>query len=103
MHFLPSLSSDSKETLVCPHCGFDHLHHRTVVRYDRNCEDAVNGRIVRVADESVLIVDNAEMTENLSPRRGSVSITFDCEGCGRESRMHIIQHKGQTFLELAAC
>lgn len=101
MDFLSSIDDAYGRALMCPHCGFDHIHHVTATSYDRDSEDADHGRIAQVFESHVIVLRNAEMTDNQSPRRNSISILFECEGCGKLSQLHIIQHKGQTFIRSA--
>lgn len=93
-------------TLVCPCCNEEYLHHGTVTVFDRN-EDAPFVRKTTVADYvGVASVDN-ESSGNPSGRRTGLSIEFWCEHCSpfdendnpkNTMLLHILQHKGNTCL-----
>jgi hypothetical protein len=99
---------DENGCLACPSCGSSYLHHYKVFTLKRNCEDNVKGDVCLIDgldcwenDEGYLISarNNFPMTENPSPRRGSVLTEFFCEECDAKPRLAIIQHKGCTYLE----
>jgi hypothetical protein len=95
------------DALLCPKCNGDYLHHDNIAVFNRR-EDAemvrktaIEGGLVSVAS-----VEN-KTSGNPSGRRDGLSIDFWCETCGdaesdeviREyKRLHILQHKGNTFL-----
>lgn len=97
-------SYGSTDLLVCPRCGFDHMHHGEVERWDRD-EDAKSSRYTRAASDAteVKAVSEGE-SANPSDRRGGLIISFECEGCGGGAagdriELCIAQHKGQTEME----
>lgn len=102
MNFLSNAPCSYGHALLCPHCGFDYLHHKLATSYDPDGEDADHGRIAQVSEDQVIVLTNAEMAGNQSPRRNSILILFECEGCGKLSQLNIIQHKGQTFVSVYA-
>lgn len=93
-------------TLTCPCCNEEYLHHGTVTVFDRN-EDAPFVRKTTVADYvGVASVDN-ESSGNPSGRRTGLTIEFWCETCGgcdedgnitKPMLLHILQNKGNTYL-----
>lgn len=87
------------ELLTCPSCGGEYLHHDGIEWFDR-AEDAETGDHVSVNKLGVVV--NHSLVGNPSPRRGGLFVTFWCEGCDRRARFELIQHKGQTFVELRA-
>jgi hypothetical protein len=88
------LSSD--ETLRCPFCGHDYLHHGRVEVFTRLKEDAPS--IAVTLDGCNLPVLGASGC-NPSSRRQGLLIYFNCENCGRlPVALGIAQHKGNTFV-----
>ncbi|MBN1578221.1 MAG: hypothetical protein JW913_16795 [Chitinispirillaceae bacterium] len=85
---------DYEHLLTCQHCGYNYTHHEEVACYAR--EDCSVG--VRTRVRSKLVVQDTDISDNPSPRRNGVSISYSCEGCGKTSRINIYQHKGQTFV-----
>ena len=103
---------DDDGCLVCPSCGSLYLHHCRVATFKRDREDDPKGDLVLISgldywgDEDefneeyrTLIRSECPMTENASPRRGSIITEFVCENCGEKPQLAIIQHKGCTYLE----
>jgi hypothetical protein len=92
--------------LLCPYCKEGHLHHTRVEIYSRK-EDASSGLLVDVSDlveqplepSRINVIPNSPMKNNPSLRRGGLRITFDCECCPETSRLIVVQHKGNTFVE----
>lgn len=87
-----SLHSDNK--LVCPECGDTYLHQTNVTVFDREEED---GKVI-VREISTSEVKTSYQT-NAHGRRNSLEIKFYGE-CGHEFILLIMQHKGETFLEV---
>ena len=85
------------EVLLCPSCGFDHLHHGRVEVFEREGEDKEKGVHVLVDRGSAVIDQN--MSGNPSSRRDGLRVEFGCEGCSAQLVLTIAQHKGQTYLE----
>lgn len=83
------------DSITCPQCGGAYLHHGEVVVYDRAGEDATTGSIT--SNETGQKKD-AYMGRNQSPRRGGLTIKFDCEECDAEPILAIVQHKGSTYV-----
>jgi len=81
--------------LICPACGHEYTHHRSVNIYHRQHEDG-DTIITRVSGARVLTEIGAR--ENPSRRRDAIGIVFNCEGCECISELAVVQHKGQTFL-----
>lgn len=81
--------------LACPFCGSGYLHQGIVDAFYRP-EDSETGIHCTVYHDRVQ-VDTSQLG-NPSGRRDGIRIEFECEECGRSSEMHIIQHKGNTFI-----
>lgn len=100
--FVPAkIDHDSiPNTLCCPHCGGNYLHQHTTLVYDRREDDPrVRRTIVASGAVSSTDIDNRE-SGNPSDRRQGLSIFFECEFCRRDDlKLHIYQHKGNTFVE----
>lgn len=78
--------------IVCPVCGFDHSHHKSVTIYERfSGEDKPTWALN--SDEGTW----KPSTYNPSGRRNAVAIHFYGE-CGHEWSLEFIQHKGQTLI-----
>jgi hypothetical protein len=84
--------------LKCAWCGEHYLHHETVKTFDPAREDAKQGTRVVVRTHNTTI--DTCMTGNRSPRRGSVVIEFQCEMCNKITELVIIQHKGNSYLDV---
>lgn len=93
-------------TLLCPCCGGEYLHHESVKVYDRN-EDAKQTRVTMVGSTIAVATTDSERSGNPSSRRDGLSIDFWCESCSgydenkppaKTMRLHILQHKGNTYL-----
>lgn len=84
------------EVLMCPHCGFDYLHHSTVEVYDRS-EDEKTGLCTVAGNRQVSTTPG--LRGNPSSRRDGIRIWFRCEGCDKESCITIAQHKGRTLID----
>jgi hypothetical protein len=91
--------------LTCPRCAGKHLHHHSVIVYDRR-EDASTIRRTLIecsADpnrdpgEVTIGVVESENAGNPSSRRGGIVISFWCETCHLQLiDLAIAQHKGET-------
>jgi len=79
-------------TLICPTCGGNNLHHGTVEIYEAFIETTVNG-----TRTSCRHVKPGE--ENHNYRGNSLRINFDCERCRGGKSLLIAQHKGSTYVE----
>jgi hypothetical protein len=84
------------DMILCPNCEGTYVHHSDVIVYDRS-EDAEEGLQVSVQGKEVNI--NREIEGCPSPRRHGLSIKVWCEHCHYKSVIHIVQHKGQTFVD----
>jgi len=83
--------------IMCPECGGGYLHRGRVEVFSRHREDADEGTHV-VVDGKETTVDSS-LDGNVSSRRSSVKITFECEFCRGETRtLRISQHKGNEFV-----
>lgn len=97
------------ETLLCPCCGEEYLHHDAVKVFSRREDDEFVRKTVvyengNVASEKVFNKESG----NPSGRRDGLSISFWCEICGgmtedsgpnRTMWLHISQHKGNTVMQ----
>lgn len=84
--------------LHCPHCKGDYLHHHLVEVFERQ-QDAPEG--LRVSIEHDVVLTDTCMDGNPSARRNGLIIHFECENCEARSKLEIVQHKGQTFVEMS--
>lgn len=93
-------------TLLCPCCGGEYLHHDTVSVFMRP-EDAESTLVTTVsATASITDLLPSNVSGNPSSRRGGITISFWCESCHGDPehinkplfKLHIAQHKGNTFL-----
>jgi len=91
------VSSQDGEVLHCPNCGYERLHYATVEIFNRRCEDKWYG-LHCVIDGTNMEVDIDASTGNPSERRNGIKIKFLCENCGCSTWLHILQHKGSTFI-----
>lgn len=97
---MKQIDFDDNGALVCPACGGNNLSHTYVDVWVRN-EDASTAMCIGVCAGSGVVEPSFEPAENCpSARRGAVSVHFLCESCGDTSELHVVQHKGQTYLSL---
>ncbi len=89
--------------LLCPKCGNNYLHQRTVQIFNRD-EDAHAVRVTTVDDKATheAFIAN-ELSLNPSKRRHGMRIGFYCEVCDGEIEteskfLNIAQHKGLTYI-----
>lgn len=88
----------------CPECGGDYLHQSGVEVYFRDREDAGAGLHVTVQTEGVVsdrsptMRTDRSMNGNPSIYRDGTTVRFWCEDCDATVAMHIVQHKGNTFI-----
>ena len=87
------------DTLVCPNCGGENLHHGRVSVYNRWSEDEEKGLCVSIDAQNATITD--AMKGNPSIRRDGIKIELSCECCDHESVLTISQHKGYTVFKHA--
>jgi len=86
-----------ENVMECPSCGGGYLRHNSVEVFVRE-EDADDGLHVVVECESPKSCKiNGEMFGNISGRRGSIRIEFQCETCGEKALLEIVQHKGMVY------
>ena len=84
--------------LKCPYCTDTMTHHNEVHVYNR-CEDDRKGMHTYVPTyPDRRAVSDGNMAGNPSSRRSGIRIVIDCECCGRQSALCIVQHKGTTYL-----
>lgn len=81
--------------LVCPNCGSDYMHQRSVSVYFRASEDSELGKFIKCSSDSVHEISGAN---NPSRRRDGLLVQLDCEQCNADPELAILQHKGQTFM-----
>jgi uncharacterized protein (DUF983 family) len=98
------------DTLRCPQCGENYLHHRNTTIFERSEDDKLTTVIAQSEHEAHISKFPSADTCNPSDRRNGIIIEFECEHChydyGDASpeltnrfRLAIIQHKGNTFVE----
>lgn len=84
------------DSLHCPRCGADTLHHGEVVVYDR-AEDQPTCVKTSIFAGQVSVDPRASNALNPSSRRHGLTIQFACESCGEAPIiLKIAQHKGST-------
>ena len=98
---LSDICSNHVGTLHCPACGFFYLHHIKVDVFSRMQEDSPTGLHVAVDGTSVAIDHGADCKDgNPSMRRDGLAVYFTCEGCEAVSVLTLVQHKGNTILDI---
>jgi hypothetical protein len=97
-----------EDSLVCPKCGGDNLHHRTVLTHHRETEDSA-GIEVLVSHEGVTGRHIDADSPLFAGRRNDLVIEFTCERCDDPTAdppvvflLRIMQHKGRTLVEWMA-
>lgn len=104
---LVEYESHYSNSIKCPFCGEDNLHHLGVEMF--HCEEDRNGYHIEIYDETshgwpmlnIIRPENSvndNTKANPSSRRGGILILFGCEGCHNISKLGIAQHKGQTLM-----
>ena len=92
----------SKAPLLCPHCGFNYLHHEDgpvdVWQRHEDDEKSEGVRVLPAGYKKKTLPANP--AENPSARRDGIRIHLKCEGCGDTCALTIVQHKGTTFLQM---
>lgn len=94
----------SDDSLNCPGCGSDNLHHERVDVFER-CEDAERGLHVTVSGidnpicSPALVSIGDSLDGNPSARRQGLTIRFWCEQCDLRPVLSISQHKGTTYMQ----
>jgi len=88
---------NEQDTLLCPKCDGDYLHHGKVEIFDRN-EDAIYGLYTIVSSRKIQS-ENCALVGNPSMRRDGIKIHFYCEHCQADLTLAIAQHKGQTLIK----
>jgi hypothetical protein len=81
------------DTLLCPYCGNEYLHHSKITAYDRS-EDATAVTVSEI--ERGVVTRTAVLSDaarNPSSRRDGIAIEFWCENCHGRSELTIAQHK----------
>mgnify|MGYP000379070245 CR=1 FL=1 len=97
--FFPGMEDGTSE-LVCPACGENYLHQRSVAVWDRG-EDSAITRETTVSLAVSTMMAASEDCANPSTRRQGLSIMFECETCLEENKDHELcfaQHKGVTVV-----
>ena len=82
--------------LICPYCGYDHLHHTQVEIFAR-VEDEEDVLYTRATQHETFVM-KGPLIDNPSPRRHGLKVHFWCEGCSWNPVLDLFQHKGKTFL-----
>src|SRR5690349_8474286 len=88
----------SGQTLRCPACEGDYMHHAGVAVYARRKEDSGGTRVNVAGDGSVEFAPDESLAGNPSPRRNGLTITFWCELCKARPTLAVWQHKGATMV-----
>jgi hypothetical protein len=88
-------------TLHCPACGDFYLHHARVDVFSRSGEDSPTGMHV-VVDDAGVAIDHGTSYEDGNPsmRRDGLAIYLTCENCPAVSVLTLVQHKGNTILDI---
>ena len=83
----------------CIHCECKLLHQFKVEVFFRK-EDNING-LHAIIDESGIEknIKKNNQVYNPSSRRNGIIIHFYCEHCKKVSLLHIVQHKGCTYID----
>jgi hypothetical protein len=69
------------DSLRCPRCGNQWLHHHDIAIWSRDEEDGP-GTLTEIRDGAVLVTRQA--ANEIPHRRDTIRITFGCEMCGDE-------------------
>jgi len=85
------------DVLCCPNCGGEYLHHTTIEVFNRKHEDSWHG-LHCIIDDTKIRADIDASKGNPSERRNGIKIKFWCEYCGLSTWLHILQHKGNTYI-----
>lgn len=88
----------------CANCGGEDTHQMIVTAYSRDSEDAATGLAAHIVQDGTgggVTCAHGDMKYNPSPRRDGLSITLRCEHCPAQTQIHILQHKGKTYLSRA--
>lgn len=93
------IQMDVDGILLCPLCGFDHIHVDEVQISARE-EDAEPDEITVHAITGVVSTHCLDPAPSAgSSRRHRISISGDCEGCGGKFALVFTQRKGMTYIE----
>lgn len=102
--------------LLCPNCGGENLHHEAVIANFRTAEDHAGYRRSIARNHETMTLPLAADSHLFEGRRDDVVIHFWCEECSgpdapdetetpediaasrRRYLLHIVQHKGRTFV-----
>ena len=82
------------DTLVCPGCGENNLHHEAVTVFERQKEDGESYALVMFKGA----VSPAGGGGNPSARQNGVVVRFWCESCEATPELMLAQHKGATLV-----
>lgn len=88
-------SENSYGAIKCPVCTYDYTHQGAIEVFERS-EDAKSGNHVIIHNDNLQV--NRDLAGNPSPRRHGVTLEMECES-QHPFKLHIYQHKGQTFIE----
>lgn len=90
---------DQNNWIECPACNGTNITYRTIRIYDRD-EDAGYTTKIKIDDGKVSMAEvPSQGCGNPSSRRCGVSLEFVCEGCSKDLRFEIAQHKGATAFD----
>lgn len=104
----------SFQSIVCPSCGNDTLHHQSVDVWACDAEDSKQMHVVNVRPTGAGIFDDCFVGESpavntlklpralVTGRRGSIEIHFACESCHARPVLQIYQHKGTSQMRISA-
>lgn len=91
-------SSDGDYVLRCAYCNHEYTHQDEVIVFNR-AEDSV-GKVMRARIDWHEVTIDECMCGNPSPRRQGAVIACTCEVCSGVSEVVIMQHKGQTMINV---
>jgi len=80
----------------CAECGYEYIHQYRVEVFERHEDEK---ECLHVIIENGLSVDRSNKS-NPSLRRQGIRIKFYCEGCAYDTVVELLQHKGETFINV---
>jgi len=95
-------SYEAASLLVCPQCGDNQLHQKTVRTFFPDEEFAENGQgTATCINHGGSVEIHRDMEDNPSYLRTGMTVDFECEGCREMSTLAIYQHEGRTMVKWA--
>lgn len=79
------------DALICPDCDGDYLHHKMVDVMSREKEDDKGVRVKCVGTKTEITSIN-----EIPYRRDVIEIHMECELCGSDNTLQMVQDKGRT-------